>query len=45
MAMTNTGVAEWREERSGPTAVGVMGNQRETRHPETVDNPLFDGNA
>jgi hypothetical protein len=45
MAMTNTVVAEWREERRGPTAVGFMGNRLEARHPATVDNPLFDGNA
>jgi hypothetical protein len=45
MVMTNTAVAEGREVRSGPTAVGFMGNQGETQQPATVDNPLFDGNA
>jgi hypothetical protein len=45
MAMTDTAVAEWREERRGPTAVGFMGNQRETQQHATVDNLLFGGNA
>jgi hypothetical protein len=44
-AMTNMAVAEWREERRGPTAVGFTGNHFETQHAGTVDNPLFDGNA
>jgi hypothetical protein len=32
MAMTDTAVAEWREERRGPTAVGFTGSHLETRH-------------